>query len=235
MSRESKRAKRERAIEICRRMGELYPNVESALNFTTPFTMVICVLLSAQTTDVAVNKVTPELFERWPNAEAMAQANPSEIAEVIRSIGFYRTKSQHCVEASQMIVSDFGGEVPHTMAELTRLPGVGRKTANIVLNKAFGIVEGIAVDTHVFRLATRWKLTNKPTPLQAEQDLLAVIPQELWAPVNEQWIHFGRDVCRAQHPLCDGCPLADICPSFGKADGNPKPKARRRTTKKKEA
>lgn len=234
MSRESKRAKRERAIEICRRMGELYPDVESALNFTTPFSMVICVLLSAQTTDVAVNKVTPELFERWPNAEAMAQANPSEIAEVIRSIGFYRTKSQHCVEASQMIVSDFGGEVPHTMAELTRLPGVGRKTANIVLNKAFGIVEGIAVDTHVFRLATRWKLTNKPTPLQAEQDLLAVIPQELWAPVNEQWIHFGRDVCRAQHPLCDGCPLADICPSFGKADGNPKPKARRRTTKKKE-
>ncbi len=234
MPRESKRAKRERAIEICRRMGELYPDVESALNFTTPFSMVICVLLSAQTTDVAVNKVTPELFERWPNAEAMAQANPSEIAEVIRSIGFYRTKSQHCVEASQMIVSDFGGEVPHTMAELTRLPGVGRKTANIVLNKAFGIVEGIAVDTHVFRLATRWKLTNKPTPLQAEQDLLAVIPQELWAPVNEQWIHFGRDVCRAQHPLCDGCPLADICPSFGKADGNPKPKARRRTTKKKE-
>ncbi len=232
MPRESKRAKRERAIEICRRMGELYPHVESALNFTTPFTMVICVLLSAQTTDVAVNKVTPELFERWPDAQAMAQANPAEIAEVIRSIGFWRTKSQHCVEASQMIVADFGGEVPHTMKELCRLPGVGRKTANIVLNKAFGIVDGIAVDTHVFRLATRWKLTNKPTPLQAEQDLLDILPQELWGPVNEQWIHFGRDTCRAQNPLCDGCPLADICPSFGKANGNPKPKARRRTKKK---
>ncbi len=231
MPRESKRAKRERAIEICRRMGELYPHVESALNFTSPFTMVICVLLSAQTTDAAVNKVTPELFEHWPTAEAMAQANAADIAEVIRSIGFYRAKSAHCVEASQMIVSDFGGEVPHTMKELTRLPGVGRKTANIVLNKAFGIVEGIAVDTHVFRLATRWKLTNKPTPLQAEQDLLDVIPQELWGPVNEQWIHFGRDVCSAQRPKCDGCPLADICPSFGKAAGNPRTKARARKAK----
>ena len=131
-----------------------------------------------------------------------------------------------------MIVADFGGEVPRTMEELCRLPGVGRKTANIVLNKAFGIVDGIAVDTHVFRLATRWKLTNKPTPLQAEQDLLDILPQELWGPVNEQWIHFGRDTCRAQNPLCDGCPLADICPSFGKANGNPKTKARRRIKKK---
>jgi endonuclease-3 len=230
MPREAKRVKRERAIEICHRMEELYPHVESALNFTTPFTMVICVLLSAQTTDVAVNKVTPELFERWPDAEAMAQADPAEIAGVIRSIGFYRTKSVHCVEASQMIVSDFGGEVPRTMEELTKLPGVGRKTANIVLNKAFGIVDGIAVDTHVFRLATRWKLTNKPAPLQAEQDLLTLIPRELWGPVNEQWIHFGRDVCTAQRPKCDGCPLVDICPSAFKAEGNPKSKTRKRNS-----
>ncbi|MDI9589985.1 MAG: endonuclease III [Acidobacteriota bacterium] len=227
MPRESKRAKRERAVGICERMGELYPHVESALDFTTPFTMVICVLLSAQTTDAAVNKVTPELFGRWPDAQAMAQADPAEVAEIIRPIGFYRTKSAHCVEASQMIMADFGGEVPRTMEELTRLPGVGRKTANIVLNKAFGLVEGIAVDTHVFRLATRWRLTSKPTPLQAEQDLLDVIPRELWGPVNEQWIHFGRDTCRAQRPLCEGCPLADICPSFGKASGNPKARARR--------
>lgn len=227
MPRESKRAKRERAVEICERMGELYPDVESALDFTTPFTMVICVLLSAQTTDAAVNKVTPELFGRWPDAQAMAQADPAEVAEIIRPIGFYRTKSAHCVEASQMIMADFGGEVPRTMEELTRLPGVGRKTANIVLNKAFGLVEGIAVDTHVFRLATRWRLTSKPTLLQAEQDLLDVIPRELWGSVNEQWIHFGRDTCRAQRPLCEGCPLADICPSFGKASGNPKARARR--------
>jgi endonuclease-3 len=132
-----------------------------------------------------------------------------------------------------MIMSDFGGEVPHTMDELCRLPGVGRKTANIVLNKAFGIVEGIAVDTHVYRIATRLRLTNKPTPLQAEQDLLATIPRELWGPVNEQWIHFGRDTCRAQNPKCDECPMTDICPSAFKAQGNPQ--AKRRTTKTKTA
>lgn len=231
MPRESKRAKRERAVEFCRRVGEIYPDVQSALNFSTPFTMVICVLLSAQTTDAAVNKVTPELFERWPDAPSMAQADPAEIAEVIRSIGFWRSKSQHCVEASQMIVADFGGEVPLTMDELCRLPGVGRKTANIVLNKAFGIVEGIAVDTHVYRIATRLRLTNKPTPLQAEQDLLDTIPRELWGPVNEQWIHFGRDTCRAQNPKCDGCPMTDICPSAFKAQGNPQHKKRRTSAK----
>ena len=232
MPRESKKAKRERAIEMCRRMGELYPAVESALNFTTPFTMVICVLLSAQTTDAAVNKVTPELFRRWPDAEAMAQADPAGVAEVIRSIGFWRTKSVHCVEASQMIVSEFGGEVPHTMEELTRLPGVGRKTANIVLNKAFGIVEGIAVDTHVDRISCRMGFSKAPTPLACEKDLLELLPQELWGPVNEQWIHFGRDTCTAQRPKCDGCPLVDLCPSAFKADGNPrqKPKGRRTTT-----
>ena len=228
MPRESKRAKRERAIEICRRMGELYPDVESALNFTMPFTMVICVLLSAQTTDVAVNKVTPELFERWPDAQAMAQANPAEIAEVIRSIGFWRTKSQHCVECAQMIMADYGGEVPRTMDELTRLPGVGRKTANIVLNKAFGIVEGIAVDTHVFRIAQRMGLTRATTPLAAEKDLLAVIPQELWGGVNSEWIRFGRAVCTARAAKCDECPCADLCPRRPVLHGAGKSKGRRR-------
>lgn len=231
MPRESKKAKRERAIEVCRRMDELYPAVKSALNFTTPFTMVICVLLSAQTTDAAVNKVTPELFRRWPDAEAMAAADPTEIAEVIRTIGFFRTKSVHCVKASQMIVSEFGGEVPQTMKELTRLPGVGRKTANIVLNKAFGIVDGIAVDTHVYRIASRLRFSNAPTPLACEQDLLALLPHELWGSVNEQWIHFGRDTCSAQRPKCDGCPLLDLCPSAFKAQGNPKARVRRRALK----
>ena len=230
MPRESKRARRERAIEMCRRMGELYPDVESALNFTTPFEMVICVLLSAQTTDVAVNKVTPELFRRWPDADAMAQADPAQVEEVIHALGFFRSKARHCVEAAQMILADFGGEVPSTMAELTRLPGVGRKTANIVLNKAFGIVDGIAVDTHVYRIATRMRFTKAPTPLAAEQDLLDLLPHELWAPVNEQWIHFGRDTCTAQRPKCEGCPLQDICPSAFKAEGNPK--AKRKATRK---
>jgi endonuclease-3 len=114
-----------------------------------------------------------------------------------------------------MIVGDFAGEVPQTMEELTRLPGVGRKTANIVLNKAFGVVDGIAVDTHVFRIARRLRLTNATAPAAAEKDLLAVIPRELWSEVNEEWIHFGRETCSAQRPACEGCPLADICPSVG--------------------
>ena len=218
MPRESKKSKRERATEICRRMGELYPGVKSALTFTNPFELVICVLLSAQTTDAGVNRVTPELFSRWPNAEAMAAADPEEVGEVIRSIGFWRAKSKHCVEAAQMIVSDFGGEVPGTMEELCQLPGVGRKTANIVLNKAFGVVDGIAVDTPVFRLATRFGLTRATTPAAAEKDLLDIIPRELWGNVNEEWIHFGRDVCTARSPKCAGCPMADVCPSAGQPD-----------------
>lgn len=213
MPRESKSAKKQRAVEICRRMNERYPEPKCALHYHDPFTLVIAVLLSAQTTDAAVNKVSSELFGRWPTPEAMASASPTEIGEVIRSIGFWRTKSAHCVECAQMIVSDFGGEVPHTMEELTRLPGVGRKTANIVLNNAFGIVEGIAVDTHVFRIATRLGLTKAAAPLDAEQDLLAIIPRQMWGPVNHQLVLFGREICDARKPLCDQCPLADLCPS----------------------
>ncbi len=227
MLRESKRAKRERAVEFCARMGELYPEVKSALEFSNPFELVICVLLSAQTTDAAVNKVTPELFRRWPDAASMAAASPNEVGEVIRTIGFWRAKSEHCVATAQMIMSDFAGEVPGTMEELTRLPGVGRKTANIVLNKAFGVVDGIAVDTHVYRIATRLGFTKAPTPLAAEQDLLDLLPRELWGPVNEQWIHFGRDVCSARAPKCGGCVAADLCPSLGKT-GNPTSKAKTR-------
>lgn len=216
MPRESKAKKRERAVEFCARMQERYGNVGAQLDFSTPFTTVIAVMLSAQTTDASVNRVTPELFRRWPNPEAMAQANPGEVAEVIRPLGFYRSKSQHCVDIARMIMADFGGEVPHTMEELTRLPGVGRKTANIVLNKCFGIVDGIAVDTHVYRIATRLKFTNAPTPLEAEQDLLDLLPHELWKDVNSQWILFGREVCTSRAPKCGDCPMGDICPSQGR-------------------
>ena len=228
MPRESKTSKRERAIEFCRRMGRAYPHVRSALDFTNPFELVICVLLSAQTTDAAVNKVTPELFRRWPDAAAMAQADIGELGEVIRSIGFWRSKAKHCVGTSQAIMGDYGGEVPNTMDGLVRLPGVGRKTANIVLNKAFGVVDGIAVDTHVYRIAVRLKFTSAPTPLAAEQDLLELLPRKLWRPVNEQWIHFGRETCTAQHPQCGSCPCADICPSAFKVNGNPTARRRRR-------
>jgi endonuclease-3 len=214
--RESKARKRERAVEVCRRMGELYPHTEPQLDFTNPFTTVVSVMLSAQTTDASVMRVTPELFRRWPDARSMASASPEEVAEVIHPLGFWKSKSAHCVGIAQMIMGDFGGEVPHTMEELTRLPGVGRKTANIVLNKSFGIVDGIAVDTHVYRIATRLRLTGAPTPLEAEQDLLALLPRELWEDVNSQWILFGRQVCTSRAPKCEGCPLADLCPSMGR-------------------
>ena len=216
MPRESKKAKAERAVEVCRRLDNKYGPVECFLDHTNPFRLVISVLLSAQTTDAQVNRVTPELFRRFPTPEAMAAASPEEVAEIIRSLGFYKTKARHCVEAAQAIVADFGGEVPHTMAELTSLPGVGRKTANIVLNVSFGIVEGIAVDTHVNRIAHRLGLspkTHEREPLKTEQDLLAILPRELWGPVNHQWIRHGRDTCTARAPKCDGCVLEDICPS----------------------
>ena len=216
MPRESKKAKAERAVEVCRRLDKKYGPVECFLDHTNPFRLVISVLLSAQTTDAQVNRVTPELFRRFPTPEAMAAASPEEVAEIIRSLGFYKTKARHCVEAAQAIVADFGGEVPRTMAELTSLSGVGRKTANIVLNVSFGIVEGIAVDTHVNRIAHRLGLspkTHEREPLKTEQDLLAILPRELWGPVNHQWIRHGRDTCTARAPKCDGCVLEDICPS----------------------
>ncbi|MRX79966.1 endonuclease III [Enorma shizhengliae] len=216
MPRETNAAKRERAIEVCERLDRRYGPVECFLDHENPFRLVISVLLSAQTTDAQVNKVTPELFRRWPTPEAMAGATPTEIAEVIKSLGFYKTKAKHCVEAAQMIVADFGGHVPADMKELVKLPGVGRKTANIVLNVSFGIVEGIAVDTHVNRIAHRLKLspkTHEKEPLKTEQDLLKILPKEYWRNVNHQWIKFGREICDARKPLCSECPLSDICPS----------------------
>lgn len=216
MPREAKAKKRERAIEVCRRMDELYPVAPPALHFKDPFECVTAVALSAQTTDANVNKVTPELFRRWPDAQAMAQADQDEIEEVIHAIGFFRAKAKACIERSRMIMSDFGGEVPQTMEELQKLPGVGRKTANIVMNESFGVCEGIAVDTHVFRIAHKLKLSSKKDASGTEKDLLDLLPQELWQKVNAQWIRFGREWCIARRPRCDECPLADICPSVGK-------------------
>lgn len=216
MPRETNAAKRERAIEVCERLDRRYGPVECFLDHENPFRLVISVLLSAQTTDAQVNKVTPELFRRWPTPEAMAGATPAEIAEVIKSLGFYKTKAKHCVEAAQMIVADYGGHVPADMKELVKLPGVGRKTANIVLNVSFGIVDGIAVDTHVNRIAHRLKLspkTHEKEPLKTEQDLLKILPKAYWRNVNHQWIKFGREICDARKPLCSECPLSDICPS----------------------
>lgn len=216
MPRETNASRRERAIEVCERLNRRYGPVECFLDHQNPFRLVISVLLSAQTTDAQVNKVTPELFRRWPTPYEMAGASVADVMDVIKSLGFYKTKAKHCVKAARMIVADFDGEVPSTMRELQKLPGVGRKTANIVLNVGFGIVEGIAVDTHVNRIAHRLALspkTHEKEPLKTEQDLLKILPHEYWESVNHQWISFGREICSARSPKCAECPLADLCPS----------------------
>lgn len=216
MPRETNASRRARAIEVCERLNRRYGPVECFLDHQNPFRLVISVLLSAQTTDAQVNKVTPELFRRWPTPYEMAGASVADVMDVIKSLGFYKTKAKHCVEAARMIVADYGGEVPSTMRELQKLPGVGRKTANIVLNVGFGIVEGIAVDTHVNRIAHRLALspkTHEKEPLKTEQDLLKILPHEYWESVNHQWISFGREICSARSPKCAECPLADLCPS----------------------
>lgn len=216
MPRETNASRRERAIEVCERLNRRYGPVECFLDHQNPFRLVISVLLSAQTTDAQVNKVTPELFRRWPTPYEMAGASVADVMDVIKSLGFYKTKAKHCVEAARMIVADYGGEVPSTMRELQKLPGVGRKTANIVLNVGFGFVEGIAVDTHVNRIAHRLALspkTHEKEPLKTEQDLLKILPHEYWESVNHQWISFGREICSARSPKCAECPLADLCPS----------------------
>ncbi len=216
MPRETNASRRERAIEVCERLNRRYGPVECFLDHQNPFRLVISVLLSAQTTDAQVNKVTPELFRRWPTPYEMAGASVADVMDVIKSLGFYKAKAKHCVEAARMIVADYGGEVPSTMRELQKLPGVGRKTANIVLNVGFGIVEGIAVDTHVNRIAHRLALspkTHEKEPLKTEQDLLKILPHEYWESVNHQWISFGREICSARSPKCAECPLADLCPS----------------------
>lgn len=215
MPRESKKVKLKRALDICAHMNEIYPRASCALTYTSLFELTIAVLLSAQTTDAAVNKVTPELFSRWPTPLALADAEVGEVEEVIRTIGFYHTKARNCVGCARAIVDEYGGKVPPTMEGLQTLPGVGRKTANVVLTEGFGIVEGIAVDTHVFRISHRLHLASADTPAQTERELLALLPRENWGPVNRQFVLFGREVCTARNPHCTGCPLSDLCPSAG--------------------
>lgn len=217
MPREAIKAKRERALEIAERMNKHYPSPECALIYGgDPFRLTIAVLLSAQTTDKGVNKVTPALWQRYPTVTDLAAANVLEVESIIRTIGFYHTKAANVIKCAQMVVSEYGGEIPRTMEEMQRLPGVGRKTANVVLNEAFGIVEGIAVDTHVFRIAHKLKFSTAETPAKTEDDLLKLYPREWWGPINHQWVLFGRDTCIARRPHCDECFLCDVCPSFGK-------------------
>ncbi len=220
MPRETIAAKRERALTVAQRMNEHYPAAECALDYGgDPFRLTIAVLLSAQTTDNAVNKVTPELWKRYPTIADLASANIGDVENIIRTIGFYHAKASNVIKCAQLVMSEYGGEIPRDIDELQNLPGVGRKTANVVLNEAFGIVEGIAVDTHVFRISHRLKLVgpSADTPAKTETALLKLYPRQYWGPINHQFVLFGRDTCSARRPHCLECFLHDICPSCGKA------------------
>lgn len=199
-----------RIPEIMDRLEAMHPEAACALDFGTRFQLLSAVMLSAQTTDVSVNKVTPELFTKYPTAEAMAEADPLDVQEIIKTIGLYKNKSKNIVALAKMLVSDFGGEVPGSFDDLVKLPGVGRKTANVVLAEGFGEAR-IAVDTHVFRVSNRIGLTCAKDPAGVEKGLMERLPEEQWSRAHHLLIFHGRKVCHARRPDCDSCLLAEMC------------------------
>ncbi|HET6497687.1 MAG TPA: endonuclease III [Coriobacteriia bacterium] len=203
----------ERASAIMERLAGLYPDAHTMLRYDGPFQLLISVILSAQTTDAGVNKVTPALFESFPDARSLASADPAAVEELIRPTGFFRNKTKAIMGAARMITAEYDGEVPDTMDDLVRLPGVARKTANIVISNAFGKIEGIAVDTHVFRLAHRFGLSAEKDPDKVERDLMGLFPRDEWFHINYRFIDHGRAVCTAKRPACGACALSDLCPS----------------------
>jgi endonuclease-3 len=202
-----------RAPLLLERLGTLYPEATCALHWRTPYELLVATMLSAQCTDVRVNKVTPALFERFPDAAAAAQVDPVEVEPYIRSTGFFHNKAKAIVGASRLLIERHGGEVPASMEELVELPGVARKTANVVLAVAFGINAGLTVDTHVRRLSQRLGLTLQSDPRRIEVDLMKLLPQSDWENLSIRLIVHGRTVCTARHPACDGCGIGDLCPS----------------------
>jgi endonuclease-3 len=205
---------RDRVLTIIKRLKKEYSGTPlTALNFSTPFELLVATVLSAQTTDVQVNKVTPGLFRKYRGIEAFAEAKPEQIAWDINSVNFFNNKARSLHKTAVMLLEQFNGTVPHTMEELVTLPGVARKTANIVLSSAFGINEGIAVDTHVKRLSSLLGLTKNTDPVKIEQDLMALVPKKEWGNFSHLLIYHGRAVCQARRPNHAACVLADICPS----------------------
>ena len=204
---------KQRSLEIFALLTELYPDATCSLNYETPVQLLVATILSAQCTDERVNKVTPVLFNRFPNAAALAGCDRQELENLIRSTGFYRNKAKNIQGACQMIITDFEGEVPSQMEQLLKLPGVARKTANVVSAHAFGNIQGVTVDTHVKRLSNRWKLSKADNPLQIERDLMTLLPQPEWENYSIRTIYHGRAVCKARKPLCDICRLIHLCPS----------------------
>jgi len=213
MARESAAARVARAEEILERLEEAYPDAHCALDHVDPYQLLVATILSAQCTDARVNLVTPTLFARFPNAVALARGTQEEVEALIRSTGFFRNKGKNLLAMATALVERHGGQVPDTMDELRALPGVGRKTANVILGNAFGRNDGITVDTHVGRIARLLRLTSATDPEKVEQHLMALFPQPKWTLLSHLLISHGRAVCVARRPQCGSCPLAARCPS----------------------
>ena len=210
---------KQRALEILVLLQRLYPDATCTLNYETPVQLLVATILSAQCTDERVNQVTPALFAKFPDAPSLAQAEREELEALIRPTGFYRNKAKNIQGACQKIVSEFDGKVPQQMEKLLSLPGVARKTANVVLAHAYGIIEGVTVDTHVKRLSKRLGLTQEENPIKIERDLMALLPQPEWENFSIRLIYHGRAVCQARKPNCIDCKLAHLCP-FSETDNN---------------
>ena len=203
---------RERAGQALAALQARYPTPATHLSARNAWQLLVATVLAAQCTDARVNTVTPELFRRWPGPAELALALPGDLENVIRSTGFFRSKAKNLLGAARRVMEVYGGQVPRGMAELTTLPGVARKTANVVLYGAYGINEGLAVDTHVKRICYRLGLTARTDPVDVEQDLMALVPRAEWGAFNHRMVWFGRDVCHARNPRCAGCDMGTFCP-----------------------
>lgn len=205
---------REQAAQIGARLAELWPDAVVELDHRSPYELLVATILAAQSTDRMINTVTPALFARYPDATALAGADQAELEQMVRSTGYFRTKAKHLIEMARAVVERHGGQIPDTMDALCALPGVARKTANVVLGCAFGKDVGFIVDTHVTRVAARLGLTQETDPVKIEQDLMALVPQDQWTRLANRLIWHGRRVCAAKKPDCEHCGLAPLCPSF---------------------
>jgi endonuclease-3 len=213
MARESQSARAERAVDVYDLLADEYPDAHCELDFESPFQLAVATILSAQTTDERVNSVTPGLFARYPDAEALASADQRDVEEIIRSTGFFRNKAKNIIGFARGLMAEHGGDVPADMAHLAALPGVGRKTANVILGNAFDRAEGVVVDTHVKRLSTLLRFTREETPEKIEQDLMKLFPRERWTLLAHLLIWHGRRVCIARRPKCEECAVSHLCPS----------------------
>jgi endonuclease III len=201
------------AQELYRLIRERHSDAHCELEHENPFQLIVATVLSAQSTDVMVNKITPELFERWPGPAELAKAEPSQVEQVLSKIGMFRQKTKNVIGLSKLLMEQHDGQVPRTLDQLVKLPGVGRKTANVVLGVAFGQPEGVVVDTHVQRISQRLGLTRHDEPIEIEQDLMKLFERKLWDPLSHTLIFHGRRICTARKPACAACPVQKKCPS----------------------